>query len=124
MSKPTHQDALVYIQLLRYQHETGFSDAQSYMLSDEFPRDYEEYKKSRSEGKLNLELMYAYLYMIDLIGALFRHGLIHEDFLFPLQTFEGEWEKFKDIVYGYREENDNPKFMLGLEEMAKAEKQK
>jgi hypothetical protein len=123
MRKPNHQDAFLYLELRKYQHETGYSETEAYMLSDDFPLNFDEFLQERSEGKLDEKHIHAYVYMLEMLGAFYANGLIHENLLFRLQSFQLEWERFKDIIHAYREKNQTPQFMQGLEELAKAEKE-
>jgi hypothetical protein len=121
MSKPTHQDALVYLQYLQWLKTTDFEEAADYVWEDDFPLTLEKFEeKFKEEPKVqHYTTIYGTAY--EMLGAFHKHGLIHQDLLFDIRYFQNIWERFGEIILGWREKYD-PGFMVCFEQMVKAEK--
>ena len=122
MSKPTHQDALVYLQFMRWQEDIGFEAASDFMWSDDFPLTFAQFDEEIKDGTPEQKYTAVYAEALETIAAFHKHGLIHQDLLFDLNSFQNSWERFKDIIVGYREKNNLPKFMECFEKLVEAEK--
>jgi hypothetical protein len=122
MSKPTHQDAQLYIQHLDYLNRIGFEEARAFLWSDDFPIEFEKFEKE-IEGTEKGKYPVIYAEALETMGAFFKHGLIHPDLLFDLESFITTWERFEEIIIKIRERDNFPGFLKCFEDMVEAEKE-
>ncbi len=121
MAKPTYQDASLVLQLAQWSAVSGAQEAQSWIWSDQFTPDYEEFTKQYpfgSEG--NLKVMKV-CYFYETLGTLWKHGLINEDLIFDWLAISAVWERVKNIPLGLRQGSGNPRLYENFEALARAD---
>jgi hypothetical protein len=120
MAKPTHEDAVLMIQLAEMGVTSGTQDATNWLWSDEFIPDYTDFVKKYppgSEGYLKANKICAYF---ETIGTLHKHGLFNEDLLFDWLAVSMVWNRIKGFALGVRQEAGEPRLYENFEAVAKA----
>jgi hypothetical protein len=122
MSKPTHEDGLMLLKIKSWGHSIGFLEARRFVWSDEFPLELAEYEQ-KIQGKPEEELVEVYIEVLETVGGLFKHGLLHPDLIFDIDYFSGIWNRFERLFLEVRERDKFPSFMGCFEAMVKAEQE-
>ena len=120
MAKPTHQDAMLMLQLAQLNMTSGVQEAANWLWSDEFIPDYSEFVKKYppgSEGDLKATKVCGYF---ETVGTLYKHGLFNEDLLFDWLAVSVVWGKIKGYALGTRRDSGEPRLNENFEAMAKA----
>jgi hypothetical protein len=120
MSKPTHQDASLILQLMQIHAMNDLSVANSWLWSDQFIPDYEEFTKkypAGSEENRNISKICGHF---ETIGTLWKHNLINEELLFDWLAVAMIWERVKGYALGARQASGEPRLFENFEAMAKA----
>jgi hypothetical protein len=118
MSKPTHEDADLMLQLVR----SWPVEATDWMWSDQFIPDYKEFAAKHTGGGEEFANIRAILNWWETIGTLFKHGLLNEDLLFDWLAIDLTWDRMKSHALGWREEIGNPHMYENFEAMANAQR--
>jgi len=116
MSKPTHDDAVIMLQLVR----TWPDEATNWMWSDEFTADPEQLATGRPPERAHANIR-AVLGWYETIGTLYKHGLINEDLLFDWLAIEETWDRMRNWALAWRSESGNPRMYENFEAMALAQ---
>ena len=124
MSKPTHQDATLMIQLAQWMTASGAQDASNWVFSDQFIPDYEEFIKKYPPGSDGYGKASAVLGWFETVGTLYKQGLFSEDLLFDWLAVFFVWDRMKGFALGFREQSGEPRMFENFEAMAKAQKEK
>ena len=119
MSKPTKEDASLFIQIFGIAiADEGYSKATEWLNLVPNEINYEDFKKKNpigSEGYKNFMTLCNYW---ELVGTLVNKELLSEDLLFDLLG-DMSWSKTKPIVYGLRKDLNMPRFMENYEVCAR-----
>jgi hypothetical protein len=118
MAKPTHEDAVVMLQLVH----SWPVEASDWIWSDEFTPDYAEYSASNPDGGPAFANVRAILNWYETIGTLHKHGLISEELLFDWLAIDAVWERMKSYALAWREEMGEARMYENFEAMAKAQR--
>ena len=122
MDGPTHQDAILVLQLAHLRATLGVSEASSWMWSDQFVTDPVQFLKkypSGSEGHGKAAKICGYF---EILGVLYKYGLINEDLLFDWVAVVPAWDRVKSFPLGVRQRSGNPQLWHNFEAMAEAQR--
>lgn len=120
MAEPTREDAQLLVQLATLFAQSGIGEATSWIWSDEFVSEYDEFKEKYPPGSNERgHLMRASGYY-ETVGTLWKHKLISEELLFDWLLLEPLWNRMKPILVGMREEMGDPRLFENYEAMAGA----
>lgn len=116
MAKPTYEDAHILLQLA----EMWPGCELDWLWSDEFISGYQELvekcgRTSEEWGRVRLVCGY-----FEMIGTLYKYGLIHEDLLFDWAAVAPIWDRVKGFALGLRAETGMAALYENLEAMAEA----
>lgn len=120
MSKPTHQDAMLMLQIAQWSTSGGLGDASNWMWSDQFITDFAEFVKrypSGSEGNRNAAKICSYF---ETLGVLWKHKLLNEDLLFDWVKAHQVWRRINPYALGMRQATGNPRVYENFEALANA----
>jgi hypothetical protein len=120
MARPTHEDAMLVLQLAQLGVTSGIQNATNWLWSDDFIPDYPEFVKKYprgSEGYLKAMKVCGYF---ETLGTLYKHGLLNEDLLFDWLAVSMVWDRIKGFALGVRREAGEPRLHENFEAMAKA----
>ncbi len=100
MAKPTYEDAHIVLELARMWPGCELD----WVWSDEFIPDYQELiekcgRTGEEWGRIRLVCGY-----FEMIGTLYKYGLINEDLLFDWVAAAPIWDRVKGFALGFREE--------------------
>jgi hypothetical protein len=120
MAKPTHEDAVLMIQLAEFLVTSGTEEAKDWLWSDEFVPDYADFAKKYppgSECHLRANKICSYF---EMLGTLYKHELLNEDLLFDWLGVSMVWGKVRGFALGMRQATGEPRLYENFEAMAKA----
>lgn len=123
MERPTHDDAIVLIQLAQYAASSGIQEAITWMWSEEFPVEdvgFLEKCPLGSEGHLKAYKICAYF---EMIGTLHKHRLLNEELLFDWLAVSLVWDKIKRFSLEMRLMTSEPRLFENFEAMARADRE-
>ncbi len=121
MAHPTHQDATMIIQLAQLSAAAGVRDATAWLRRDQSLADYATFVQNNplgSEGDRHLRTVAGHY---ELIGTLYKYGLVHEDLLFDWLAIAPLWDQMKALVIGDRDRAGIPQLGENFEALAKAQ---
>jgi len=118
MSKPTHEDANLMLQLV----QSWPVEATDWMWSDEFIPDHKQFAAKHSGNDEAFANIRAVLNWYETIGTLHKHGLLNEDLLFDWLAIDLTWDRMKSHALGWREEIGNPHMYENFKAMADAQR--
>jgi hypothetical protein len=117
MSKPTHEDAQIMLQLV----QAWPTDATDWIWSDDFIPDHDEFMQKYPGAGEELSSIRAILNWYETIGTLFKHGLLNEDLLFDWLAIYAVWDRVKSHALAWRAETGEPRMYENFEAMANAQ---
>jgi len=120
MSNPTHQDAILMLQLMQLHSMAGLSEAMNWIWSDQFILDYSDFVKKYpigSEENIKVSKICGHF---ETIGTLWKHNLINEELLFDWLAVSMVWDRVKGYALGVRQVSGEPRLYENFEAMAKA----
>jgi hypothetical protein len=120
MAEPTRDDAQLMVQLATLFAQSGMREASSWIWSDKFVTDHDEFKEKYPPGSTEFDHFTAVAGYYETLGTLWKHRLISEELLFDWLMMEPLWNRMKPILVGMREEMDAPKLFENFEAMAEA----
>ena len=119
MSAPTHEDALIMLQLARWGAEAGNKKANRFIWSDDYIDDFQEFIEKYPRGSKE----YGYVGQIcgwyETLAALWVNGLFNEKLINDWLFVSGIWERVKGFALGVREQFGNPRIYEYFEALAK-----
>ena len=123
MTKPTHQDANLMLQLYQVWAEMELSEAVGWIWSDEFIPDHAELVSKYPPGSEGYGKASKLCHWFETLGTLYKHGLFNEELLFDWLAVGLVWERLKGFPLGLREDAGDPRLYENFEAMANAEKE-
>ena len=121
MSKPTHQDATLMLQIAQWWASAGVNEAVNWMWSDEFIADYAEFVEKYPAGSEEYGKASKIVGAMETLGTLYKHGLFNEELLFDWLAVSMVWDRISGFALGIREVADAPRLYENFEAMAKAD---
>jgi hypothetical protein len=121
MAKPTHEDALIMIQLAQWAATLGMSEAASWMWSDEFIPDGDGFAAKYPAGSEGFRKLLTIGNYYETVGTLWKNGLFNETLLFDWLSLAMMWDRVKGPLLRGREESGVPALWENFEAMAKAQ---
>ena len=119
MSKPTHEQAQLHLQLYEQRREAKLRQARDWFAQNYFPETFEDAMKIAAPGTE------AGIYFGMVTGyweqacALLNYGLLHEDLFFETSgEFFMPWERLKPVVAEGREKFVYKQFLAHVEQAA------
>jgi len=119
MPKPTHDDAMLMVELAHLYAAQGASTAAGWIHSDAFIPDHQQFYAQYPPGSPEAVKLDNVLGWYETIGTLYKHGLINEDLVFDWLAVNVTWERVKGIVKGQQTAVD-PALYENFEAMAAA----
>ena len=117
MTKPTHDDAQIMLQLVR----AWPTEATDWVWSDEFDPDHDEFAGKHPRAGEEASKIRAILNWYETIGTLYKHGLLNEELLFDWLAISHVWDRMKSHALAWREESGEPRMYENFEAMANAQ---
>jgi hypothetical protein len=119
MSKPTHEQAQLHLQLFEMRREARLRQARDWFLGNYFVDSMEESMRVAAPGTENGTFVMMVFGYWDQACALLNYGLLHEDLFFETTgEFFGVWERVKPVIHQAREMFSNKHFLEHLEKAA------
>jgi hypothetical protein len=119
MSKPTHEQAQLHLQVYEMRREARLRQARDWFFSNYFVDSMDDAMRIAAPGTeagTNSMMVFGYW---DQACALLNYGLLHEDLFFETSgEFFGVWERVKPILQEGREMFANKQFLGHLEKAA------
>ncbi|MFX0058214.1 MAG: hypothetical protein ACFE85_12040 [Candidatus Hodarchaeota archaeon] len=119
MSKPTREDASLFLQLLSIMvNDKDMVKATRWVFDELDKKSYDDFKSKYpkgSEGQRNFETFGGYM---ETLCTFVNRELISEDLIFDMWG-SLIWEKFEPIVHGMRKELEKPRYLENYEVVAK-----
>jgi len=119
MSKPTHEQAQLHLQVYEMRREARLRQARDWFFNNYFVDSMEDAMRIGAPGTENGAFSMMVFGYWDQACALLNYGLLHEDLFFETSgEFFGVWERVKPIVQQGREMFGNKQFLGHLEKAA------
>ena len=119
MSKPTHEQAQLHLQVYEMRREARLRQARDWFFSNYFVDSMDDAMRIAAPGTeagTNSMMVFGYW---DQACALLNYGLLHEDLFFETSgEFFGVYERVKPILQQGREMFGNKQFLGHLEKAA------
>jgi hypothetical protein len=119
MADPTREDAMLLVQLA--QLGSGLGDARSFVWSEAFVSDADEFKEKYPLGSKESGYIPQLAGFFETVATLWKHQLISEELLFDWLAVTPVWERLKDILTAQREEAGTPQLWENFEALAEAQ---
>ena len=119
MGKPTHDDAMVMLNLLQWSAQANHQDAVRFIWSDKFLEDHKAFIEKYPRGTKEFGYAVMECGWFETIGALWKHDLFSEELLFDWILIRPTWERLKGFVLGQREAIGEEKLYEFFEALAK-----
>lgn len=114
-SRPTHEDALLFLELTDLTEIPEARAAWRFVWSDEAKREPASFKRDTPEwDQINLVLG-----QCEVTGTLYKYHLIHEDLLFDILGTEYLWKRLEPFALYARAQNNNPALYENFELLAR-----
>jgi hypothetical protein len=117
MTKPTHDDAQIMLQLVR----AWPAEATDWVWSPEFVPDHDEFNRKYLDAGEEASRVRAILNWYETIGTLYKHGLLNQELLFDWLAISHVWERMKSHALAWRQESGEPRMYENFEMMASAQ---
>jgi hypothetical protein len=112
MATPTHDDALLMVQLARWSTEIGVEDAIPHILADDFDPDTADMLADDSVRKL--------LLFGESVGTLVKHDLLSAELVHDWIWVQGIWNRVGPAAIRQREKFGEPRLYENFEALAKS----
>ncbi len=119
--KATHEDATLLVQLAQL-GATRDIDAADWLNSERFDPDYETFVAANPPGSEGFRTTVRIAQHYELIGSLWKHGLLNEELLFDTYLVTLLWDRMKGFVLGQREQLGEPRLGENFEALAEAQR--
>jgi hypothetical protein len=119
MSKPTHEQAQLHLQVYEMRREARLRQARDWFFNNYFVDSMEDSMRIAAPGTENGAFVMMVFGYWDQACALLNYGLLHEDLFFETSgEFFGVWERVRPILQQGREMFGNKQFLGHLEKAA------
>lgn len=106
---PTHDDAILTVQLLQWMATAGVDDA----MRDVFAHDFDPDTADGADPSVDKMMVFG-----EVIGTLTKHGLLDTDFALDLWTIGSMWERVGPAALKDRAQLGQPGLMENFEALA------
>jgi hypothetical protein len=120
MAEPTREDAQLMVQLATLFAQSGAREATSWIWSDGFVSDHDEFREKYPPGSTEFGHVMTAAGFYETIATLWKHKLISEELLFDWLAIEPIWSRMRPILLGFREGMGEPRLFENFEAMAEA----
>jgi hypothetical protein len=110
------------IQLASLNAQLGLGPIQSWLWSDEFEPEYENYRRAYPRGSERDSQLHQLVGWYETVGTLWKNGLISSPLLFDWLAIGMAWDKVGAICRAEREESGEPRLWENFEMMALAQR--
>jgi hypothetical protein len=124
MAAPTPQDAQLVVQLAQLAAVQHLDEAVAWVFANEMPTEPAAFRERFPRGSDGHHHATAILNYMETIGALWKHGLLHEDLLFDWLWVSGVWERVKGLALAQRQEFGEGRLWELVEAMAQAQERR
>ena len=124
MAAPTPQDAQLVVQLAQLATVQHLDEAVAWVFANEMPTEPAAFREHFPRGSDGHRHATAILNYMETIGALWKHGLLHEDLLFDWLWVSGVWERVKGLALAQRQEFGEGRLWELVEAMAQAQERR
>jgi hypothetical protein len=121
MTKPTHEDATIMLQLAQWGAAIGLSEAMNWMWSDEFVTDADGFWAKYPTGSEGARKLLTIGNYCETLGTLWKQGLLNEGLIFDWLAVSMVWARVKDCLLHIRLESGNRRMYENFEALANAE---
>lgn len=119
MSRPTREDASLFLQLFSLMvNDKDMDKASKWVFEELDKKSYDDFKskyQKGSEGYRNFQTFAGYM---EILSTFVNRELISEDLVFDLWG-SLTWEKLEPIVHGMRKDIEMPRYLENYEVLAK-----
>ena len=122
MAKPTHQDAMVMLNLMQWAAMADLNSATRFVWSDQYVEDYAQFVEKYPTGTLENGYVTLFCGYYESIGTLWKNDLLNENLLFDWLLISAPWDRVKGYALGLREEIGEPRLYENFEALAAAQK--
>jgi hypothetical protein len=121
MAKPTHEDAMIMLQLAQWGAAIGLNEATNWMWSDEFVTDAKGFRAKYPIGTEGARKLHTIGNYYETLGTLWKQGLLNEGLIFDWLAVQMVWARVKDCFLDFRKAAGNPRLYENFEALANAE---
>jgi hypothetical protein len=119
MSKPTKEDASLFIQILGIiTQNKELTDSMDWVIYELNVKTYDDFKSKYPMGSDGFKKLNAYAGIFEILGILVNRELLSEDLIYD-SWGDLFWKKLEPIVHGMRKEWNMPRLMENFEVLAK-----
>jgi hypothetical protein len=119
MSKPTHEQAKLHLQVYEMRREARLRQARDWFMNNYFVDSMEDAMRLAAPGTETGAFSMMVFGYWDQACALLNYGLLHEDLFFETSgEFFPVWERVKPVIHQARAMFVNPHFLGHLEKAA------
>ena len=114
-----HHDAELLLRLYDLRREAKLRQAREWFMREFHPKSFEEFLKLCPPGTEQNTFMRMNVTYWEMAASIVNHGLIQEDLFFEnTGEFWIVWDKVRNLVRAFREQNKNPATWKNLETLA------
>ena len=124
MAAPTPQDAQLVVQLAQLAAVQRLDEAVAWLFGTEIPTEPAAFLERFPRGSDGHRHATAILNNMETIGALWKHGLLHEELLFDWLWVSGVWERVQGLALAQRQEFGENRLWELVEAMAQAQERR
>ena len=121
MAKPTHEDAMIMLQVAQWGAATHLTEALNWMWSDEFVTDGEGFWAKYPFGSQGAQKIITIVNHFETLGTLWKQGLFNEALLFDWLAVSAVWARAKNCFLEIRKVAGNPALFENFEALANAQ---
>lgn len=120
MSKPTHEQGQLQLELYDFRREAKLRQAREWYFQNYHVKTFDDAMRIAAPGTETGALAMMVISYWEQACAFLNHGLLHEDLFFETSgEFYGVWDLIKGVVPEGRERFSNKQFLANVEKAAK-----
>lgn len=121
MSGPTHEDAIVMIEMMKISNTPEAGNAGRFVWGDDFIQEYDQFVAKYPRGSVEYGYVSQMCAWFEAIGALWKNGLLHEELIDDWIYVPSNWERVKGFALGLRGESGIESIYEHFEALAEAQ---
>ena len=122
MTKPTHQDAMVMLNVMQWAALADLNTASRFVWGDDFIEEFKELVEKYPRGTKEYSYVVLVCGYFETIGTLWKNDLFNEDLLFDWILVAPSWDRLKGFALGLREQIGEKRLYENFEALAVAQK--
>lgn len=122
MTKPTHQDAMVMLNIMQWAALADLESASRFIWGDKYIKEFEEFVKKYPPGTKEYSRVLRFCGYYETIGTLWKNELLNEDLLFDWLLIKPSWDRVSGFTLGLRAETGEKRMFENFEALAGAQK--